>query len=95
LAASIPFHVNDTAWQFLANVRCACEPADNRAHLNTTTLGQDARIHSSSIGRNQVTAGLTLSAALSRNTVFSLNVANQFASNFNALSAFANLSVRF
>jgi len=95
LTAGIPFEANNTQWQLLGTVQYAYELADNRAYLNTTVLDHDLRIQSSSIGRNQVTLGLTLSASLGPAAVLSINVANQFASNWNALSAFANLRVAF
>jgi autotransporter-associated beta strand protein len=95
LTAGIPFQANQTPWQLLASVDYAYELADNRAYLNTVVLNEDLRIQSSDIGRSRLTIGLALSANLSENSVFLLSINNQFASNWSALSAFANLSLRF
>ncbi|HEY7803651.1 MAG TPA: autotransporter outer membrane beta-barrel domain-containing protein, partial [Orrella sp.] len=91
----IPFHANETEWQFLATANYAYELADNRAYLNTEVLDENLRIESSDIGRSRLTLGLVLSANISESSVLSLSVNNQFASNWNAFSAFANLSWRF
>jgi len=95
VTAGLPFRANDTDWQFIASADYAYELADNRAYLNTVVLDNDLRIQSSQIGRSRLTVGLALSAQLTDNAIFLLSVNNQFASNWNALSAFANLTVRF
>jgi autotransporter-associated beta strand protein len=95
LTAGLPFRANETDWQLIASADYAYELADNRAYLNTVVLDNDLRIQSSQIGRSRLTVGLTLSASPTENSVFLLSVNNQFASNWNALSAFANLTVRF
>lgn len=95
LTVGLPFQANLTEWQLIASLDYAYELADNRAYLNTVVLDQDLRLQSSDIGRSRLTVGLALSANISENLIFSLSVNNQFASNWNALSAFANLNVRF
>lgn len=91
----IPFHANETEWQFLATADYAYELADNRAYLNTVVLDENLRIQSSDVGRSRLTLGLALTSNISESSVLSLSVNNQFASNWNAFSAFANLSLRF
>lgn len=93
--AGIPFQTHKTDWQFLASVNYAYELADNRTYLNTAVLNENLRIQSSEIGRSRLTVGLALTANIGQSSVFSLSLTNQFATNWNALSAFANLSVRF
>ena len=93
--AGIPFQANETEWQLLATAAYAYELADNWAYLNTMVLEENLRIQSSDIGRSRLTLGLALSANISENSVLSLSLNNQFASNWNAFSAFANLSLRF
>lgn len=95
LTLGIPFQANETDWQFLASVDYAYELADNRAYLNTVVLDENLRIQSSDIGRSRLTVGLGLTANISENSVLTVSVSNQFASNWNALSAFANLRIRF
>lgn len=93
--AGIPFQTNETEWQLLATADYAYELADNRAYLNTVVLDENLRIQSSDIGRSRLTLGLALTANISESSVLSLSVNNQFASNWNAFSAVANLSLRF
>ena len=95
LTAGIPFQTKETAWQLLGSVNYAYELADNRAYLNTVVLNENLRIQSSEIGRSRLTLGVALNANISESAVFSLSLMNQMATNWNALSAFANLSVRF
>lgn len=95
LATGIPFKANDTDWQFLVSIDYAYELADNRAYLNTIVLNEDLRIQSSEIGSNRLTVGLALAAELGEHSVLSFRVNNQFASNWNSFSAFANLNIRF
>lgn len=95
LTAGIPFQTKGTAWQLLGSVNYAYELADNRAYLNTVVLNENLRIQSSEIGRSRLTLGVALNANISESALFSLSLTNQMATNWNALSAFANLSVRF
>lgn len=95
LTAGIPFQAKETEWQLLGSVNYAYELADNRAYLNTIVFNENLRIQSSDIGRSRLTLGVGLNANISDSAVFSLSLTNQMASNWNALSAFANLSVRF
>lgn len=94
-ATGIPFQANQIDLQLLATATYSYELADNRAYLDTLVLGENLRIQSSDIGRSRLTLGLALTANISENSVLSLSVSNQFASNWNAFSAFANLSLRF
>jgi uncharacterized protein with beta-barrel porin domain len=95
VTAGVPFQANATDWQFLASVDYAYELAQNRASLNTVFLSEGLRIRSSAIGRSRLTIGLALTAKISDASSLSLSVSNQRASNWNALSAFATLSLRF
>lgn len=93
--AGIPFRAKEIDWQLLGSINYAYELAENRVYLNTVFLDQNLRIQSSDIGRNRLNLGLALKANISENSFFSLSFNNQFASNWNALSAFASLNVRF
>jgi autotransporter-associated beta strand protein len=95
LTLGIPFQVHEANWQFLASIDYAYELADNRAYLNTVVLSEDLRLQSSDIGRSRLTVGVALAASISESSVFSLSINNQFASNWNGLSAVAKLSLWF
>ncbi|MGB3289838.1 MAG: autotransporter domain-containing protein [Burkholderiaceae bacterium] len=94
-AATVPFSAGAVDWRASAWANVGHEFGDRHATMRASLLNVSYQQRSGDIGRDRLSAGLSLSGQVSKRTVLSLGVSGELAKNWQAAGATVGLRMAF
>jgi uncharacterized protein with beta-barrel porin domain len=94
-AATVPFSAGSVDWRASAWANAGHEFGDRRATMRASLLNMSYEQQSGEIGRDRLSAGLSLSGQVSKRTVLSLGLSGELGKNWRAAGASLGMQVAF